>query len=160
LKTGFVIVIAVLLLVAGCKKDVIPPTVNLPATPDTPQDTTPKWNQQFIGSYYGTWTETQFGPTSYTVTAQFDTTLVITAGVPDPAGMTPGAVDSTNTISFRGISPCITTLRFDATGHYYKYDQGWVRQATIVHDTLNYSGAYPVGMGGGHDHKFKGKKIQ
>jgi hypothetical protein len=160
-KAGLVIVSAVLLLVAGCKKDVIPPPVtNPPATPAAPQDTTPEWNERFVGSYHGTWTESYSSAGSTTITAQYDTTLEIVPGVPDSTGMTAGVIDSTNTIKVQGSSSWLSTIRFDAAGHYYTYEQGWVIQAKMTHDTLDYAKAYPIGMAGSHQYIFKGKKIQ
>ncbi|MCD6066120.1 MAG: hypothetical protein K0S33_946 [Bacteroidetes bacterium] len=147
---NYVLIGGLLLAFAACKKDKTEQPN--PATPAV----TPKWNEQFVGSYRGTWTITISGPGSSTTTT-VDTTMVLTAGVTNGSGMTAGAIDSTNSLYFYTSGTPYETVHFNTA---YRYEPNVFIKASLIGDSLKYRKGTPIGLAGSDIREFKGKKIQ
>lgn len=119
-----------LITFTNCKKDKI-----------ISSNTTPKWNEKFIGNYKGIWTSQSYGMGVTGVLYTKDTTLVI--GINN--------VDSTLTTS---LSNCRNIIYKSDVSSFYIYHG----RIDFRNDSMYYV-CGNGGLGGGNNETFKGKKV-
>lgn len=129
---GKFILIFILLLSFGRKKEV--------AEPATPSPRVVNWNEQFIGTYEGTWTSYPYGMATGSLYST-DTTFTI-------------GLDSDNNKNTTSFSTC-PIVQFDSVEYcaYFYHGSLCYRNDSIFYGCMN------GGLGGGINESFKGKKL-
>jgi hypothetical protein len=136
MKKNAIIIFISLITFMSCKKDTI-----VAESVNSTSNTTPKWNERYIGNYKGTWTSQSYGSGVTGILNSKDTSIVI-------------GVSSSDSSLTASLSNC-SVLRFELTSNTFPIYHGKIY---FRNDSMYYSCANG-GLGGGNNETFKGKKL-